>query len=136
MTNYTDNHNSPSKGTYDSLLYLSAVKNWLIILPVYQFAVDAVVAAAVVAAAVATAAVVTAAVVAAAADATTAAAAAAVVVVAVEVVSAAEVVAVAGTAVNFGGDALGTVNFAVAAYLYQDSHLMVMDVEMCHPSLK
>lgn len=75
-------------------------------------------AAAVVAAAVATAAVVTAA----AAAVTTAAAA--------------EVVAVAGTAVNFGGDALGTVNFAVAAYLYQDSHLKVMDVEMCHPSLK
>jgi len=93
-----------------------------------------VVAAADVAVAVATAAVVSAAVVA-AADATTAAAAAAVVVVD-EVVSAAEVVAVAGTAVNVGGDALGTVNFAVAAYLYQDSHLMVMDVEMCHPSLK
>ena len=134
MTNYTENHNSPSKGTYDSLLYLSAVKNGLIILPVYQFAVVAVFAAAVVVAAVANAAVVPDAVVAAAAaDATTAAAAAAVV---VEVVSAAEVVAVAGTAVNFGGDALGTLNFAVAAYLYQDSHLMVMDVEMCHPSLK
>ena len=94
------------------------------------------VAAADVAVAVATAAVVSAAVVA-AADATTAAAAAAAAVVVVdEVVSAAEVVAVAGTAVNVGGDALGTVNFAVAAYLYQDSHLMVMDVEMCHPSLK
>lgn len=96
--------------------------------PVYQFAVVAVAAAAaVVAAAVATAAVVTAA---AAADATTAGAAAAV----VEVVSAAEVVVVAGTAENFGGDALGTLNFAVAAYLYQDSHLVVMDVEMCHLS--
>jgi len=76
------------------------------------------------AAAVATAAAV---VTAAAADATTDA-------VVVEVVSAAEVVAVAGTAENFGGDALGTVNSAVAAYLYQDSHLMVMDVEMSHPS--
>lgn len=107
-------------------MYLSAVKNGLIILPVYQFAV------AVAAAAVATAAAVPAAVVtAAAADATTAAAA-----VVVEVVSAAEVVAVAGTAENFGGDALGTVNSAVAAYLYQDSHPMVMDVEMRHPSLK
>lgn len=108
----------------------SAVK-YGIILPVYQFAAaDAAVAnAAVVAAAVANAAVVPAAVVTAAA-ATTAAAAV------VEVVSAAEVAAVAGTAVNYGGDALGTVNFAVAAYLYQDSHLMVMDVEMCHPSLK
>ena len=72
----------------------------------------------------AAAAVATAAVVTAAAAATTAAAAAA------------EVVAVAGTAVNFGGDALGTVNFAVAAYLYQDSHLKVKDVEMYHPSLK
>ena len=111
-------------------MYLSAVKYGLIILPVYQFAVVAVAAAAaaaVVAAAVATAAVVTAA----AADATTAAAAAV-----VEVVSAAEVVVVAGTAENFGGDALGTLNFAVAAYLYQDSHLVVMDVEMCHLSLK
>jgi hypothetical protein len=97
---------------------LSVVKYGLIILPVYQFAVVAV--AAVVPAAVVTAA---------AADATTAAAV-------VEVASAAEVVAVAGTAENFGGDALGTVNFAVAAYLYQDSHLMAMDVEMCHPSLK
>jgi len=129
MTNYTDNHNSPSKGTCASPLYLSAVKNGLIILPVYQFVVVAVAAAAVVAAAVATAAVVPAAVVT-DADATTAVAAA------VEAVSAAEVVAVAGTAVNFGGDSLGTVNFAVAAYLHQDSHLMVMDVEMCHPSLK
>ena len=71
--------------------------------------------------AAAAAAVATAAVVTAAAAATTAAA---------------EVVAVAGTAVNFGGDALGTVNFAVAAYLYQDSHLKVKDVEMYHPSLK
>ena len=107
-------------------MYLSAVKYGLIILPVYQFAVVAVAAAA--AAAVVAAAVATAA----AADATTAAAAAAV----VEVVSAAEVVVVAGTAENFGGDALGTLNFAVAAYLYQDSHLVVMDVEMCHLSLK
>jgi len=106
-------------------LYLSAVKYGLIILPVYQFAVVAVAAAA--AAAVVAAAVATAA----AADATTAAAAAV-----VEVVSAAEVVVVAGTAENFGGDALGTLNFAVAAYLYQDSHLVVMDVEMCHLSLK
>lgn len=106
-------------------MYLSAVKYGLIILPVYQFAVVAVAAAA--AAAVVAAAVATAA----AADATTAAAAAV-----VEVVSAAEVVVVAGTAENFGGDALGTLNFAVAAYLYQDSHLVVMDVEMCHLSLK
>jgi hypothetical protein len=112
---------------------LSAVKYGIIILPVYQFAVVAAADAAVVAAAVANAAVVPAAVVTAAAAATTAADAAAA---AVEVVSAAEVVAVAGTAVNYGGDALGTVNFVVAAYLYQDSHLMVMDVEMCHPSLK
>lgn len=110
-------------------MYLSAVKYGLITLPVYQFAVVAVAAAAVVNVAVATAAVVPAAVVTAAADATTAAAA-------VEVVSAAEVVVVAGTVENFGGDALGTLNFAVAAYLYQDSHLVVMDVEMCHPSLK
>jgi hypothetical protein len=137
MTNYTDNHNSPSKGTCDSSLYLSAVKYGLIILPVYQFAVVAVAAAAVVAAAVATAAVVCAAVVraavvTAAADVTTAAA----VVVVVEVVSAAELVAVAGTAENFGGVALGTVNLAVAACLYQDSHLVVMDVEMYHLSLK
>ena len=116
---------------------MSAVKCGLIILPVYQFAVVAVAAAAVVAAAVATAAVVPAAVVtAAAADATTAAAAAAAAAAVVEVVYAAEVAAVAGTAENFGGDALGTVNFAVAVYLHQDSHLMVMDVEMCHPSLK
>lgn len=113
---------------------MSAVKYGLIILPVYQFAVVAVAAVAVVAAAVATAVVVRAAVVTAAADdATTAAAAVAAV---AEVVFAAEVVVVAGTAENFGGDALGTLNFAVAAYLYQDSHLVVMDVEMCHPSLK
>jgi hypothetical protein len=108
-------------------LYLSVVKYGLIISPVYQFVVVAVAAAAAVATA---AAVVSVAVVTAADDATTAAAAV------VEVVSAAEVVAVVGTVENFAGDALGTVNFAVAAYLYQDSHLMVRDVEMCHPSLK
>jgi hypothetical protein len=100
-----------------------------IILPVYQFDV-VVVAAAVVVAAVAAA--VAAAAAAVPAVATTVAAAAVV----VEAVSAAEVAAVAGTAVNFDGDALGTVTFVVAAYLYLDSHLMGMDVEMCHPSLK